>query len=63
MIGQGNPIYLLESKTPSQSLRLRGGEKEDNGQLEHAMVAVISEIKVIDPQSLEEAMRRPDYPK
>ena len=36
------------------------GENEDKGQLEHAMAAAISEIKVINPQSLEEVMRRPD---
>ena len=39
------------------------GEKEDDGQLEHAMVSTISKIKAIDPQSLEEAIRRPDLPK
>ena len=39
------------------------GEKEDDGQLEHTMAATISEIEVIDPQSLKEAMRRPDHPK
>ena len=39
------------------------GENEDEGQLEHAMAAAISEIKVINPQSLEEVMRRPDWPK
>ena len=37
------------------------GEKEDDGQLEHTMVAAISEIEAINPQSLEEAMRRPDH--
>ena len=39
------------------------GEKEDDSQLEHAMAAAISEIKAINPQSLKEAMRRPDHPK
>ena len=33
------------------------GETEDTGQIEHAMVAATSEIKAIDPLSLEEAMR------
>ena len=27
------------------------------------MAAAVSEIKAMDPQSLEEAMRRPDWPK
>ena len=39
------------------------GETEDNSQLEHAMATAISEIEAINPQSLEEAMRRPDWPK
>ena len=39
------------------------GETEDNSQLEHAMAAAISEIEAINPQSLEEAMQRPDWPK
>ena len=39
------------------------GEREDEGQLEHAMAAAISEIEVINPQSLNKAMGRPDHPK
>ena len=39
------------------------GEKEDDSQLEHTMAAMISKIEVINPQSLEEAMRRPDHPR
>ena len=39
------------------------GETEDNSQLEHAIATAISEIEVIDPQSLEEVMQRPDWPK
>ena len=39
------------------------GENEDKEQLEHAMAAAISEIEAINPQSLEEAMRRPNWPK
>jgi hypothetical protein len=37
------------------------GETEDIGQIEHAMAAAISEIKAIEPLSLEEAMGRPDH--
>ena len=33
------------------------------GQIEHAMASAVSEIEAIDPQSLEEAMRRPDWTK
>ena len=39
------------------------GETRDDGQIEHAMAAAISEVEAIDPQSLEEVMRRPDWPK
>ena len=39
------------------------GEKTTTGQIEHAMAVAISEIEAMDPQSLEEAMRRPDWPK
>ena len=39
------------------------GEQENTGQIEHAMAAAVSEIEAIDPQSLEEAMRRPDWKK
>ena len=39
------------------------GETEDNGQMERAMAAAVSKIEAIDPQSLEEARRRPDWPK
>ena len=39
------------------------GETEDNGQMEHAMAAAVSEIEAIDPQSLEEARWRSDWPK
>ena len=38
-------------------------EREDEGQLEYAMAAAISEIEAIDPQSLNKAMGRPDHPK
>ena len=39
------------------------GEQENTRQIEHAMAAAVSEIEAIDPQSLEEAMRRPDWKK
>ena len=35
-------------------------ETEDTNQVELAMAAVVSKIKAINPQSLEEAMKRPD---
>ena len=38
-------------------------ETDDTGQIELAMAAAISEIKVIDPLSLDEAMKRPDKTK
>ena len=38
-------------------------EPEDANQIEHAMVVAVSEIKAIDPLSLEEAMKRSDKPK
>jgi Reverse transcriptase (RNA-dependent DNA polymerase) len=38
-------------------------ETEDAGQIKHAMAAAISEIEAFDPQSLEEARQRPDWPK
>ena len=37
------------------------GEKDNIGQIEHAMAAAVSEIEAMDPQSLEEVMRRPDW--
>ena len=39
------------------------GETEDDGQIKHAMATAVSEMEAIDPQSLEEATRRPDWPK
>ena len=39
------------------------GEQENTEQIEHAMATAVSEIEAIDPQSLEEAMRRPDWKK
>ena len=39
------------------------GEQENTEQIEHTMATAVSEIEAIDPQSLEEAMRRPDWKK
>ena len=49
--------YLLEYKFLSQlhSQRLRGGTN-NLGQIKHAMASAVSEIKAMDPQSLEEAI-------
>ena len=38
-------------------------EVEDENQIEHAMATVVSEMEAIDPLSLEEARRRPDWSK
>jgi hypothetical protein len=45
----------------SENLLIEGENNE--GQIEYGMAAAISEAEAIDPQSLEEAMRRPDWPK
>ena len=39
------------------------GENNEGNQIEYGMAAAISKAEAIDPQSLEEAMRRPDWPK
>ena len=39
------------------------GETEFDGQIESAMATAISEIEGMDPLSLQEAMRRLDWPK
>lgn len=36
---------------------------DEEGQIEVSMVTTVSEIEAIDPQSLKEAMQRPDWPK
>ena len=39
------------------------GETADTSKIEHAMAIAVSKIEVIDPLSLEEAMRQPDHSK
>ena len=39
------------------------GETEDTSQVELAMAAMVSKINAINPQSPEEAMKRPDNSK
>ena len=58
----GRPNLPAGIQMPELILEIQG-EREDKGQLEHAMAATISEIEAIDPQSLNEAMGRPDHSK
>ena len=58
----GRPNLPAGIQMPELILEIQE-EREDKGQLEHAMAAAISEIKAIGPQSLNEAMGRPDHPK
>ena len=49
-------------RIPETTVQIEG-EQENTEQIEHAMATAVSEIEAIDPQSLEEAMRRPDWKK
>ena len=49
-------------KIPQQTTQSEG-KTEDTSQVELAMAATVSKINAINPQSLEEAMKRPDISK
>ena len=52
----------IQIPDPTRELEIEG-ETNHLGQIEHAMASAVSEIEAIDPQSLKEAIQRPDWTK